>query len=93
MSVTGPFWVINKLLTALWSISLSALGRQVGDRFGELFVIRDRNNKRELKPINQLIQIQTNLWKVRRGRLRPGLTCGLWCWCRSCTLAKFTIHL
>ncbi|EDQ91969.1 uncharacterized protein MONBRDRAFT_35770 [Monosiga brevicollis MX1] len=42
---------------------LSALGRQVGDRFGELFVIRDRNNKRELKPINQLIQIQTNLWK------------------------------
>lgn len=47
---------------------LHDLGQDVGTRLIDLYIVRERNAKRELKLINMLLLVKTTLWKGLFGR-------------------------
>lgn len=47
---------------------LHELGQDVGTRLIDLYIVRERNSKRELKLINMLLLVKTTLWKGLFGR-------------------------
>uniref|UniRef100_U5EY29 Trafficking protein particle complex subunit 5 n=1 Tax=Corethrella appendiculata TaxID=1370023 RepID=U5EY29_9DIPT len=47
---------------------LHDLGKDVGARIVDLYFVRERNSKREIKLINMLLFIKTTLWKTLFGK-------------------------
>lgn len=47
---------------------LHDLGQDVGSRLIDLYIVRERNSKRELKLINMLLMVKTTVWKCLFGK-------------------------
>lgn len=43
---------------------LSEIGQDVGTRLLDLYFVRERNSKREIKLLNMLLFVKSTLWKV-----------------------------
>lgn len=43
---------------------LSDIGQDVGARLLDLYFVRERNSKREIKLLNMLLFVKSTLWKV-----------------------------
>lgn len=46
------------------------MGYDVGTRLLDLYFVRERNSKREIKLLNMLLFVKSTLWKVRKLSLR-----------------------
>lgn len=47
---------------------LSEMGQDVGTRLLDLYFVRERNSKREIKLLNMLLFVKSTLWKTLFGR-------------------------
>ncbi|CAK1585112.1 unnamed protein product [Parnassius mnemosyne] len=47
---------------------LSEIGQDVGTRLLDLYFVRERNSKREIKLLNMLLFVKSTLWKVLFGK-------------------------
>ncbi|KAI8428414.1 hypothetical protein MSG28_007239 [Choristoneura fumiferana] len=45
---------------------LSEMGQDVGARLLDLYFVRERNSKREIKLLNMLLFVKSTLWKVNK---------------------------
>lgn len=55
-------------MIAQFSCRLHDMGKEVGQRVIDLYFVRERSSKRELKLINMLLFIKTTLWKCLFGK-------------------------
>lgn len=57
---------LRKIFKYLFSSRLHELGYDVGTRVTDLYVVRDKNSKRETRLINILLFIKGTIWKVSK---------------------------
>lgn len=59
------FKICKTKLNFLTDFRLHELGYDVGTRVTDLYIVRDKNSKRETRLINILLFIKGTIWKVR----------------------------